>query len=599
MFLQRIRHRFKRWWNQQTFSLWYDPAYRLPITSLEHRLQLEPRRADYTLWYLLDTQAISDKQVYQPSPIALRDLARVHKCSYLESLNNPETLANMFAVDTWDIPKEPLLQAIRLACGGTLQGARFALQHQGIAFNLLGGFHHASPHRGGPLCPVHDIAIAIAALRADGFDKKIVVLDFDAHPPDGTEDCLANDPNIWMGSLSGTDWGPLPHTDETVLPSGCNDTLYLQHLSGLLQRMPKPDLAFVIAGGDVLANDHMGGLGLTLRGARERDALVYEALFDVPSVWLPGGGYHKDAWKILAGTGLILSLNSKQPIPVDYLPLAMQYHKISRQFDPSSLDGEESFLTEQDFSELFGIPSQHHSKLFLGYYTPYSIEYSLFRYGILDTIRRLGYDPLTIKIDTANEGDRFRLFGQSGEKEHILVELVAEKRHIVGELMLYVHWLNLRNPKASFSENRPKLPGQDTPGLGLALEASELLKLMAQRLHLAGVALQPAWFHIAFALRRQFQFVDPTRQGRFLALIRDLSHISLLEATLAIDQGRVLCNEQPYSWESGIMASWLTPISPETQEAIDKAQQQTNFRLVFAQTPSETTFEPNKNQTNP
>lgn len=63
--------------------------------------------------------------------------------------------------------------------------------------NLLGGFHHARPDVAGGFCPVNDVAVAIAAVRADGFRGRVLVLDLDAHPPDGLAACLAGDPSCF------------------------------------------------------------------------------------------------------------------------------------------------------------------------------------------------------------------------------------------------------------------------------------------------------------------------------------------------------------------------------------------------------------------
>jgi len=65
------------------------------------------------------------------------------------------------------------------------------------ALNLLGGFHHARPDVAGGFCPVNDVAVAIAAVRADGFRGRVLVLDLDAHPPDGLAACLAGDPSCF------------------------------------------------------------------------------------------------------------------------------------------------------------------------------------------------------------------------------------------------------------------------------------------------------------------------------------------------------------------------------------------------------------------
>ena len=51
--------------------------------------------------------------------------------------------------------------------------------------------------------------MAIATLRFRGFDGQVVVLDLDAHPPDGTAACLEHDERAWVGSLSGSHWGAI------------------------------------------------------------------------------------------------------------------------------------------------------------------------------------------------------------------------------------------------------------------------------------------------------------------------------------------------------------------------------------------------------
>ena len=51
-----------------------------------------------------------------------------------------------------------------------------------------------------------------------------------------------------------------------------------------------------------------------------------------------------------------------------------------------------------------------------------------------------------------------------------------------------------------------------------------MLARMAVRLGLGGVVFRPAYFHTAYAARHEFAFVDPERQGRFEALVRDLAH---------------------------------------------------------------------------
>lgn len=572
-----LLYRLRSWLHRRDVTVWYDARYRLPLSGIEVAAGMQPRRADYAAWWLRETSAVPPHGFRAPRRISYEDLARVHDPELLESLGRPETLGHVFAVDPSDVPVDEVMMTIRLACGGTLGAARETLRSRAPALNLLGGFHHAGPVSAGGFCPVNDVAVAIATLRAEGFQGRVAVLDLDAHPPDGIALSLEHDPRRWIGSISGSDWGPMPQVDETVLPEGSGDETYLDALGALLARMPRPALAFVLAGGDVLAGDRMGKLGLSLRGARERDLLVAAELEGVPSVWLPAGGYSRDAWRVLAGTGMALTTGSDQRIPDDYDPLLARFAMVSRDISPVEL-GEGGELTAEDLEEALGMRPQR-QRLLLGFYTASGMEHALYRYGIFEQLERIGYRNFRAAFDASGLGERVRLYGEAEGQEHLLVELILEKRRVLGAEVLYVHWLSLRNPRAQFSERRPRLPGQEVPGLGLANEAGSMLARMAVRLGLGGVVFRPAHYHTAYAARHEFAFIDPERQGRFEALVRDLRGVPLLEATIAVSEGRLTMNEAPYVWEADEMAYWLRE-SPSEPGEVERERERVHFAVV-------------------
>ena len=570
-------YRIRSWLHRRDVTVWYDPRYRLPLSGLEVAAGMEPRRADYAVWWLRECRAITRAEVHHPRRITYDDLARIHTPELLESLGRPEALAHVFGVDPSDVPVDEVMNTIRLACGATLAAARETLRTKAPALNLLGGFHHAAPGAAGGNCPVNDVAVAIAALRAEQFGGRVAVIDLDAHPPDGLALCLASDPRHWIGSISGSDWGALPDVDETVLPDGAGDAEYLAALAALLARMPRPHLAFVIAGGDVLAGDRFGKLGLSVAGARERDVLVAAELEGVPQVWLPGGGYTHRAWRVLAGTGMALAAGSLEPIPAGYDPLDARFERVARELSPTELT-DTGELTKEDLEEALGIrPSRQ--RLLLGFYTASGMEHALYRYGIFEQLERMGYRNFRAAFDSAGLGERVRVYGEADAEEHLLVELVLERRRVLAVEVLYIHWLSLRNPRAQFSERRPRLPGQDVPGLGLAREAGTMLARMAIRLGLGGVVFRPAYFHTAYAARHEFAFVDPERQGRFEALVRDLAHVPLLEATNLVAEGRVRMDGRPYAWEADEMAYWLRE-SPADAGEVERERETVHFTIA-------------------
>jgi hypothetical protein len=344
--------------------------------------------------------------------------------------------------------------------------------------------------------------------------------------------------------------------------------------------MPDVELAFVLAGADVLTGDRLGQFKLSLSGTRRRELLVSRRLGSLPQVWLPAGGYSSHAWKVLAGAGLTLAFDTEDPIPTDYDPLVGRMIGISRTLKAEAL-GSDAVVTEADISESLGLPRTGPPKL-LGFYTAEGLEYALERYRLLPILRRLGFHNLHCVFDRVSPYERARLLGTDAitGQENVLIELEVDRRRLGPGTFLFVNWLSLRNPRAHFSSLRPQLPGQEVPGLGLAREMSQLLTLMARRTLLDGVAFRPSWFHMAYAARHDARFVDPARQGRFEALTRDLKEIPLLEATHALAEGTVKLNGEPYRWEPDEMVRWREEKDiPQDAEAIAAERDRCHFTL--------------------
>jgi hypothetical protein len=276
---------------------------------------------------------------------------------------------------------------------------------------------------------------------------------------------------------------------------------------------------------------------------------------------------------------MALAARSSAPIPAGYDPIIARFAAIARGLSAEDLG--EAELSAADIEDALGLGGAgRRQRLLLGYYTAAGLEHALHAYGVLGYLRRIGYDRFRVTLDPTGAGERVRLHGSAAGEEHLLIEVVLEKRRIAGEDVLYLHWLSLRNPRARSSAARPLLPGQDVPGLGLASETVKLLTIMARRLGLAGLVYRPAHFHTAFPARHALEFLDPARQGRFEALVRDLARLPLREATVAIDEGRVSLDGAPYPWEAEEMALWLAGRGdPARPEAIRGERERAHFTV--------------------
>src|SRR5258708_23546921 len=100
-----------------------------------------------------------------------------------------------------EVPHSPeLVEAVWLAAGGTILAGQSALR-DGFGANLSGGFHHAYPGHGEGFCAIHDVAVAIRKLQADGAMKKAMIVDTDVHHGNGTPDIFRNDPKVFTHSI--------------------------------------------------------------------------------------------------------------------------------------------------------------------------------------------------------------------------------------------------------------------------------------------------------------------------------------------------------------------------------------------------------------
>jgi len=103
--------------------------------------------------------------------------------------------------------------------------------------------------------------------------------------------------------------------------------------------------------------------------------------------------------------------------------------------------------------------------------------------------------------------------------------------------VVVIDWMTLRNPRAAFSEKRPRLPGREHPGLEIGEEVLELLVRMARRLEKDEIVNFPEHYHNAFLYGAKFRYCSPELQGRVMAIARDMEGQPLDRISWAIDWG--------------------------------------------------------------
>jgi len=274
-------------------KLIYDERYDLNLGA--HVFPSQKYRLVYER--LLQEQIASQEDFLKPMPASDEDILRVHSQDYLYKLKTGSlTRAEVMRME---VPySTELIEACWLAAGGSILSARRALE-EGFSANLGGGFHHAYPDHGEGFCVIHDVAVAIRKMQADGAIERAMVVDTDVHQGNGTAAIFGGDETVFTMSIHQEHNYPYPKPPSTVdvnLPDGMGDADYLAILEKYLHRSFEefsPQLLFYVAGADPYGEDQLGGLALTMEGLARRDALVmgYAQRNQVPTAVTLAGGY--------------------------------------------------------------------------------------------------------------------------------------------------------------------------------------------------------------------------------------------------------------------------------------------------------------------
>ncbi|MEJ2052219.1 MAG: hypothetical protein P8Y60_20700, partial [Calditrichota bacterium] len=137
-----------------------------------------------------------------------------------------------------------------------------------------------------------------------------------------------------------------------------------------------------------------------------------------------------------------------------------------------------------------------------------------------------GFDNLLLTLNTSDQyRQMLRLYFESIQPDHLLGEIVVRKAKYTSREnrllparfypleMIQIEWLILQNPTRTFSEDRPPLPGQESPGLGIGKQVLELLYLMAKHQGTQGLLIVPHYYHTALIFSREFHFINPEYQA--------------------------------------------------------------------------------------
>lgn len=307
----------------------YDPLY------LQHDEPTHPensRRLERTMQHLRETGLLERLESIDARNATTEEIAAVHRPGYIEEIASAaEGRQGWLDMDTYVSPQS-YAAALR-AAGGLLQAVQLVLQGEvNNAFALVRPpGHHATAGRAMGFCLFNNVAIAARyALREFGLDR-VLIVDFDLHHGNGTQDAFYAEPAVLYLSTHQYPYYPgtghyqesgrgagQGYTVNVPLPAGVGDLGYRRVFEEILvpvARRYQPELILTSAGYDAHWSDPLGGMLLSVSGyaslTRTLVALA-EELCQGRLVLTLEGGYNLEALAASIAATLAVLLGDEQ-----------------------------------------------------------------------------------------------------------------------------------------------------------------------------------------------------------------------------------------------------------------------------------------------
>jgi acetoin utilization deacetylase AcuC-like enzyme len=214
-----------------------------------------------------------------PNTLNIADLMLVHTEEYIEKVRSMSNRGGMISIDTpiqaktYDIAK--------LSAGGAVLAGKIILE--GKASNSFALIrppgHHSGRNYGGGFCYFNNIAILVEYLRKYFGLKRFMIIDWDVHHGNGTQDIFYEDPTVLyfsthqMPLYPGTGYMDeigkgegKGYTVNLPLPAGTSGKIYDKIFEDLVSPLAsefEPEIILVSAGADAHFADPIANLQFT------------------------------------------------------------------------------------------------------------------------------------------------------------------------------------------------------------------------------------------------------------------------------------------------------------------------------------------------
>jgi acetoin utilization deacetylase AcuC-like enzyme len=285
-----------------TTLLVYDPVF------LEHRAEGHPERPERLTVILRALAGVPGLRRIPPRAASGGELELAHSLRHIERIRAmSETGGGAVDGDTYVTPRTfevarravgALLTAVDEIAAGRARNAFCAVRPPG---------HHASRERAMGFCLFNQVAVAARYLQTRTAWKRILIVDFDVHHGNGTQDLFYRDDSVFYLSVHREPFYP---GTGAASERGSGTTLNLPFRPGTPRteilaayeeavrraaREFRPEFLLVSAGFDAYRDDPIGGLGYEVDDYRRLMEVVAEVAPAGRIVSTLEGGYNLDA----------------------------------------------------------------------------------------------------------------------------------------------------------------------------------------------------------------------------------------------------------------------------------------------------------------
>jgi acetoin utilization deacetylase AcuC-like enzyme len=228
----------------------------------------------------LDTRKFA---VIAPRGASRSDIEQIHDADHVRLIESTSTV-NRYALDGDTITSRDSFGVALLAVGGFLNVLdSIAAKESANGFALVRPpGHHALRNRAMGFCLFNTMAIGAEHLKRRHGAGRIMIVDWDVHHGNATQDAFYDDPSVLFLSTHQFPFYPgtgaihevgagegQGYTINVPLPAGCSDREYLQVFQDIVATAAerfRPEWILVSAGFDPHQRDPLGGMEVTEQG---------------------------------------------------------------------------------------------------------------------------------------------------------------------------------------------------------------------------------------------------------------------------------------------------------------------------------------------